>query len=145
MRFPPPLPRDKETLLRELDASIKIKDIQALERLRERVEIKWWESGLILILFVSALGFLSSVVLLLRRASPISGALMQRWVLVWFIPLVFAIILTLEVVLAKLNALRRLNQATAHVLEALRQEVVQLSSAERRGVSPPEHQDKPDR
>jgi len=132
MRHPAPLPRDKETLLREIDASIKIKDIRTLQRLRDAVEVKWWESGLILALFVSALGFLACVALWLTADSASAKTWLEKSVFFWFVPLVFSIVLTLEVVLAKLAALRRLNEVLTDVFEATRQEVDKLSAAQRR-------------
>jgi len=58
-------PRDPKMLLTEMSARIKIKDIEHLYTLRERVAVKWYESGLVSLLFVAALAFLVIVIQLL--------------------------------------------------------------------------------
>jgi hypothetical protein len=129
MSHPRPFPRGKEALLREVGASIKIKNIQELHRLREAVETKWWESALVLSLFVATLLFLGAAALLLTGPADINRVWMERVVLFCFIPLVFAIVLTLEVLLAKLRALRRLNELSVKVIEAMREELMELRRA----------------
>lgn len=114
-----PLPRDKDSLLRELNARIRIKDIKSFYRLRDEVSVKWYESLLILLLFVSTLGFLAFVVLLLMNDSAKAVALLQRAILVWSIPLVLTFVLTIEVVLGKLNSLRKLNEVFTHLIEEI--------------------------
>jgi len=128
MTPPPPLPHDKKTLLREVDASIKIRDIRQMDRLRDQVEVKWWESGLILLLFVCALGFLVSAGLWLTARSPQAEAIFLKAVFIWFMPLVFSIILTLEAILRKINALRRLHHLSAQVLESMREDLARLAA-----------------
>ncbi|MCX7014388.1 MAG: hypothetical protein NTW86_17855 [Candidatus Sumerlaeota bacterium] len=152
MTPPPPLPHDKKTLLREVDASIKIRDIKQMDRLRDQVDVKWWESGLILLLFVCALGFMISTALYLTAQSPRPGELLSaqihtdaarladaakalqrkefllKAVFIWFLPMVFSIILTLEVILRKINALRRLHHVSAQILETLRKDLARPSA-----------------
>jgi len=118
-----PLPRDKESLLREINARIRIKDIKSLYRLRDQVSVKWYESALILLLFVSTLGFLSFVLLLLLHDSGTAAVLLQRAVLIWSIPLVLTFVLTLEVILAKLNSLRQLNELATHLLDEIQRQL----------------------
>jgi hypothetical protein len=120
---PPPLPRDKDSLLREVDASIRIKDIRTLDRLRDTARVRWWESGLILLLFASGLGFLTSVVFLMTTQSDKARLWLEKSTLFWFLPLVFSIILTLEIILTKIAAMRRLNEFSAALIADMRKEI----------------------
>lgn len=118
-----PMPRDKDSLLREINARIRIKDIKSLYRLREQISVKWYESLLILLLFVSALGFLAFVVLLLFYDGESARVLLERAVLIWTIPLVLTFVLTLEVILNKITSLRQLNELAASLLEAIQKQL----------------------
>jgi len=119
----PPLPRDKETLLREVNARIRIKDIKALYRLRDEIEVKWWEPLVLLLLFCSALGFLGFIVLILMNVKPSVQPLLQKSSLIWCIPLVLTLVLTLEMVLSRLNALRQLNRRMLQLLEDMQRQM----------------------
>jgi len=130
------LPRDKDSLIREVDASIKIKDIRTLDRLREMARVRWWESGLILMLFASGLGFLTSVVFLMSTHSDKARVWLEKSTLFWFLPLVFSIILTLEIILTKIAAMRRLNDFSAALIADMRKEIDALRKAIESGKPP---------
>ena len=69
------LPRDPGRLLKEVDAAIKIRDIEKVQHWRERIELQWWESGIVVMLFISGLGFMITIFSLSRgRTRPCSGS-----------------------------------------------------------------------
>lgn len=119
----PHLPPDKDSLLREINARIRIKDIKSFYQLREQVSIKWYESVLILLLFVSTLGFLTFVALLLLHSGSKANALLERAVLIWCIPLVLTFVLTIEVILSKMNSLRKLHELASQLLEDIQKQL----------------------
>ena len=129
MSTPAPYPRDKDKLLREIDASIKIKDIRRVYRLRDEVDVKWWESVLVLLLFVSSLGLLALILIFFRSESVEIQGMVQRMIFLFLIPFIFSIVLTLEVVLMKINALRRLNAISVDLIEAMRRELEKPSGS----------------
>ena len=102
---PPRLPRDRESLTREIDAVIKITDIRHAHRHREAVEPKWWEPGLVRALFVSGLGFLITAYRLIPDTSPALFWFFYGWTVAFVVTL----ITVLEHLLTKLAALRRLH------------------------------------
>lgn len=125
--MPEPYPEDKDTLLREVSATIRIRDLRELDKLRDQISIKWWESTLILLLFVSSTGFVATVGrVLLAQESKIS-----IFVLVWFCAMIVALVATLEFILMKLRALRRLQELDSHFLSEISQrlEAMEKSAA----------------
>lgn len=123
----PPYPRDKETLLQEVAARIRVRDIQMLHRFQDRVAIKWWESSLVILLFVSALGFLLTVSRLLPEQ--LQGSNWKYWfVFFWLVGLTVSIIAVLEFILLKFHALRRLHETSSRILESLQKDIEALRS-----------------
>ena len=129
MSPPAPYPHDQDRLLREIDASIKIKDIRRIYRLRDEVEVKWWESALVLLLFVSSLGLLALILIFFRSEPGEIQAMVQRTIFLFLIPFILSIVLTLEVVLVKINALRKLNALSVDLIENMRLKIENLSGA----------------
>ncbi|MCB2156188.1 hypothetical protein KQI84_15025 [bacterium] len=107
-------PRDPKQLLVEMDARIKVRDIREWEKLKHQVSIKWWESGLLLLLFLSGLGILVTIAKLVPR----DNGLLYAFILVWFGLFVLAVIACLEFLVLKFRALRRMQtEMNRHLLD----------------------------
>ncbi|MFH0793126.1 MAG: hypothetical protein V2A74_03750 [bacterium] len=125
--MPEPYPDDKDALLREVSATIRIRDLGELHKLRDQISVKWWESALILLLFVAATGFVATAGrILIAQESKIS-----LFVLIWFCAMVVALVATLEFILLKLRALRRLQELDSRFLSEVSQrlEAMEKSAA----------------
>jgi len=120
--------RDPKTLLKEVDAAIRIKDIQKVHRYRERIERQWWESGIVVMLFISGLGFMITIYKLI----PANHNMLFWFIFFWFALFVLTLITTIEILLAKISALRSLYEINSRLLEE-----IERRSAEERGSSPP--------
>ncbi|MGI8908676.1 MAG: hypothetical protein ACR2IE_19565 [Candidatus Sumerlaeaceae bacterium] len=107
--------RDPKMLLKEVDAAIRVKDIQKIHRYRERIERQWWESGIVIMLFISGLGFIITIYKLI----PISDPRVFWFVFLWFSLFVLTLIATLEIVLSKISALRALYEINSKLIEEL--------------------------
>jgi uncharacterized membrane protein YcjF (UPF0283 family) len=118
-------PRDPKMLLTEMSARIKIKDIQQLYKLRDRVAVKWYESGLVAILFVAALSFLVIIIQLI----PKSQAIVRDFVVGSSVALIIIITAILEFLLRKFNAMRRLYEIQSKILEDHERELIKLRRA----------------
>ena len=115
-------PRDPKMLLTEVTARIKIKDIKRLYELRDRVAVKWYESGLVGLLFVAALSFLAIVLQLIPNPTP----LIRNFVAGSSIALILIITAILEFLLHKFSAMRSLYEYQSRLLEELDKEVARL-------------------
>ncbi|MBI5155416.1 hypothetical protein HZA57_09280 [Candidatus Poribacteria bacterium] len=102
-------PSDPKALLVEMDARIKVRDIREWERLKRQVEIQWWESGLLALLFISGLGMMVTIAKLVPRDNP----LLYGFILTWFGLFVLAVICSIEFLVLKFRALRRMHEETA--------------------------------
>lgn len=107
--------RGKSTLAQEVDALIRLHDVTELEKLRETTEPKWWEHGIVILLFVSALGMLASGYKLI----PNNVAAIHLFVMFWCVLFVATLVAVLEFVLRKLRALRRLYDLQSRLLRDL--------------------------
>ena len=108
-------PRDPKALLREMSARIKIKDIKSLYKLKDRISVKWYESGLVALLFGTSLAFLFIVLKLIPEPKP----LVREFVVGASIALILTVTAILEFLLRKFNALRRLYEIHTRILEQL--------------------------
>jgi hypothetical protein len=107
--------RDAKMLLKEVDAAIRVKDIQKIHRYRERVERQWWESGIILMLFISGLGFMITIYKLIPSEDP----RLFWFVFFWFALFVVMLVATIELLLTKISALRALYEINTRLIEEL--------------------------
>ena len=117
-----PPPRDPKMLLREMTARIKIKDIAQLDKLRDRVSVKWYESALVGLLFVAALTFLAVVLKLIPRPHPV----VYYFVAGSSIALILIVTAVLEFLLHKFHAMRSLYEHQSRLIEDLDKELAQL-------------------
>lgn len=109
------LPRDPDSLNREVDALIRISDIQTIYRYREQLESKWWEPAVVALLFVSGLGFILTIYKLIPDREP----LLFWFVFGWFVLFVLTLIATIEFLLVKIAALRKLHEIHSRILDEL--------------------------
>lgn len=116
-----PLPQDPEMLAKEVTATIKIKDIREVYRLKDRLSVKWWEPAVIFLLVVSGFGFIFTVTRIIQTKDP-----MQFFVFFWFVLLLLTLIATTELLMSKIKALRRLNEIQMRLITDLQKEVEQL-------------------
>jgi len=105
----------KTTLAQEVDALIRLYDVTEFEKLREATEPKWWEHGIVVLLFVSALGMLASGYKLI----PNNVAAIHWFVMFWVVLFVATLVAVIEFVLRKLRALRRLYELQSRLLRHL--------------------------
>jgi len=110
-----PLPRDAPTLAREVDAALRVKDIGRLHRWRDALERKWYESAIIMLLFISGLGFMITVYKML----PAANTLLFWFIFAWFALFVLSLIAVIEFLLAKVYALRQLYDLQSRQVEHL--------------------------
>lgn len=111
----PPFPRDKDELLREIDVRMRLADIRRSYETKSRLAPKWWEAGVVLLLFASALGLLASLVQYVQ----LQGHPLNVWMLFWFSLMILTIVLTFEFLLVKIYALRRANDLLLRMFEDL--------------------------
>lgn len=112
---PERFPRDKDELLREVDARIRSRDVRRLDELRGRLAPKWWETSIVLVLFASALGLLASLV----QYSHVREQPLDRFMVFWFCLMVLTTVLSLEFLLVKIYNLRRSNDMLLRRMEDL--------------------------
>lgn len=117
-----PYPYDPKKLEAEVTAVIKIKDIEELYELRERVSVKWWETGLILLLFASGFGFILTV----SKLIPISHPLVYWFSLFWVIAIILTLIGCIEFLIAKFRALRRLYGIHTRLIAGIQTELNEI-------------------
>jgi hypothetical protein len=97
-------PRDPEVLSSELAAINRIRDLEKLQQLNEYISTKWWETGLVLLLFVSGFGFILTV----SKIIPTENMTIYWFILFWVVSIVLSIILCIEFLLSKFRAIRKL-------------------------------------
>lgn len=115
-------PRDPKMLLTEVSARIKIKDIKRLYELRDRVAIKWYEAGLVGLLFVASLSFLAIII----KVVPDSRPLVRDFIIGSSIFLILIVTAILEFLLRKFHALRKLYEHQSRLIEQLDKEIAAL-------------------
>jgi hypothetical protein len=120
------LPRDPKAFVREFDATMKIRDIEKLQRYRETVELKWYESAIVLLLFISGLGFTITIFKLI----PQSNAALFWFVFFWFLLFTITLVAAVEFLLAKIHALRRLYELNTQMLDRLERRLSELNQDE---------------
>lgn len=109
--FPPP--RDPKQLLTEMDARIKVRDIRKWESLKRQVEVKWWESGLVALLFVSGAGMAVTI----YKLVPADNWLLRAFIVTWCVLFLFTLLACIEFLIFKFRALRSMHERTAEMLE----------------------------
>jgi hypothetical protein len=117
-----PPPRDPKMLIKEVSAKIKIKDIKRLYDLRDKVAVKWYESGLVALLFVSALTFLVIILKIIPHPEP----LVHYFVAGSAVALILIVTAILEFLLRKFHAMRQLYQQQTRLIEDLDKEIKKL-------------------
>ena len=116
------LSRDPHQLLREVDASIRVKDIQEWQDLRDILMIKWWEPILLILLFISGIG----IIVTLFKLVPNSNVLLHRFIVGWCALWILTLVSCIEFLLHKFRALRRMREISDRALHQLQAEINQL-------------------
>lgn len=107
------LPRDKDELLREFDVRLRLSDIRRSQQVKNRLAPKWWETTVVMMLFISALGLLASVFEYFRlRDRPVN-----LWMLFWLALFVLTVLFSFEFLVMKISNLRRANELMLRLLE----------------------------
>lgn len=104
-----------DELLREVDAAIKVRDIGRLQKWRDTIELQWWESLLVVLLFIAGLGFIITIYKLL----PADNRALFYFVFFWFFLFTLALVASVEMLIAKISALRGLIQWQEERIERL--------------------------
>jgi len=107
--------RKPDELLREVEAAIKVRDIGRLQKWRDTIEIQWWESFLVVLLFIAGLGFIITIYKLL----PAENRALFYFVFFWFFLFTLALVASVEMLIAKISALRGLIQWQEERIERL--------------------------
>lgn len=118
-----PYPRDPERLGAEVSAVVKIKDIEKMYELKERVAVKWWESGMVALLFAAGFGFILTASRLIPPIEPF-----YYWFsLFWVGAIVLSLIFCIEFLIAKFRALRRLYEIQTRILTDMQTELEKIN------------------
>ncbi len=108
-----PPPRNPRKLLAEMDARIKVRDIREWDRLKRQVEVKWWESGLLALLFVSG----AAMMVTIAKTVPDDSALLRNFIVAWCGLFVLTLLACIEFLIVKFRALRRMHESTTRTLD----------------------------
>ena len=131
-----------DELLREVDAAIKVRDIGRLQKWRDTIEIQWWESLLVVLLFIAGLGFIITIYKLL----PAENRALFYFVFFWFFLFTLALVASVEMLIAKISALRGLTQwqeerilrlEARHASEGRSRQASQEEDSERNSIDNP--------
>jgi len=118
-------------LVKEVTATIKIKDIKEIYRLKDRLSVKWWEPAVIFLLFVSGFGFILTVTQIVHTKDP-----EQFFIFFWFVLLLLTLIASTELLISKIKALRRLSEIQMRLITDLQKEVQQIKQAQGKDQPP---------
>ncbi len=132
----------KKELLQELDARVRVKDIKLVYDLKEAIGLRWWEPLLKILVLVAGIGFAVTFVHLLDRAVTVLAAVDAQTsqpgiapetarLIFWFIAGAFSLMLiaglvSLEILMARIAAMRRLHQVQLKLIEHLQAEVDEM-------------------
>lgn len=119
---PPSYPHDPKRLLREVNAAIRLRDIEEWHRLRDAVAFQWWESALLALLFISGVGILVTIAKLI----PDQPRLLYYFILGWSVLWILTLIACVEFLILKFRALRRMHEITERHLRKLDEEFEEL-------------------
>ena len=125
------LSREVTSLAREVDALIKISDIRTSYHYKDQLQNKWWEPAIYTLLFISGLGFILTVYKLIPSHNPMIFWFVFGWVVLF----VLTLIATLEFLMLKIAALRKLYDHQNRLIEELikRSEQANISKDEKSG------------
>ena len=140
--------RSREELIQELDARVRIKDIQFVYDLKDAIALRWWEPLLKMLVLVAGISFAVTFIHLLDRGVDVIGALegmsekpglspQSVKIVFAFIAGSFSVMLvaglvSLEILLSRVAAMRRLHEVELKVIEQLQAEVETLRHGQRR-------------
>ena len=112
-KFPPP--HDPKKLLAEIDARMKVRDVREWEKLKRKVEVQWWESALLALLFISGCTMVITVGAVMEDMNPI----LRGFIVAWSALFIVTLIACIEFLIMKFRALRRMHEETIRHIEKL--------------------------
>ena len=112
---PPPYPKDKDKLIRDLTVTGRLKDIRDAIDLKQQLAPKWWEAGVGVLQFGAALGLLASLV----QYADLKDNPLGRLIVFWAILTILALVLGFEFLILKLHHLRRAHSIALRLIDAL--------------------------
>jgi len=115
-------PRNPKDLEAEVGAVVRIKDIEELYKLKDEVAVKWWETGLIILLFASGFGFLLTATQLI----PVKEPLLYWFSLFWVAAILLTMIGCIEFLIGKIRALRRLYEIQTRLLMTIQKDLDEI-------------------
>jgi hypothetical protein len=142
-------PRDKETLLREMDARMRLSDIKRLHALHHRMAPSWWEPVFVILLFAAALGLLASLHqyvaardrLVERLTDPQNAEIdkwilfselqnrpLNKWMLFWFGLTILMTIMCFQIILFRIYNFRRMSDVLMRSVEDARNRMDRLEA-----------------
>jgi hypothetical protein len=146
--------RSREELIQELDARVRIKDIKFVYDLKDAIALRWWEPLLKMLVLVAGICFAVTFIHLLDRGVDVIGAVegmsdrpglspQSVKIVFGFIAGSFSVMLvtglvSLEILLSRLAAMRRLHEIELKVIEQLQAEIETLRHGQRRSRAAPD-------
>lgn len=119
---PPSYPHDPKRLLREVNAAIRLRDIEEWHRLRDAVAFQWWESILLALLFISGVG----IIVTIAKLIPDQPRLLYYFILGWSVLWILTLIACVEFLILKFRALRRMHEITERHLHKIDEDIEEL-------------------
>lgn len=124
-------PRDKEQLLLELDAAMRLRDVNRIMQLKDRLAPRWWEGIAVVMLFISALGLLAS----LFQYVDLRDEPLDTWMLFWFGLMILTSVFCFQFIIFKLYNLRRANDILTRMVSDIHTRLEEIAAGLER---PPE-------
>lgn len=115
-----------EQMVREVVATTRVRDIKRYYRLRESIAFKWWESGILLLVFGAALG----AVVNFMRFVPAQNVAAYYFSAFWLVLLLIAIVVALEFLASRLRAARQMIEHLCDANEAMERRLKALEKAQ---------------
>lgn len=111
---------NKETI-KETLAALKAKDVKDYQNLKDAVYIRWWESVISLILFITMFGFAATALNVIKDET-----IHNRTMTIWLIVLGIAIIWVIEFLLFKVYSMRKFILIQMRLINELKTEIKEI-------------------
>ncbi len=121
-------PRDKDQLILELDAAMRLRDVNRIMQLKDRLAPRWWEGMAVVMLFISALGLLAS----LFQYVDLRDEPLNTWMLFWFGLMILTSVFCFQFIIFKLYNLRRANDVLTRMVSDIHSRLEKIAEAAER-------------
>lgn len=118
-------PRDKDQLILELDAAMRLRDVNRIMQLKDRLAPRWWEGIAVMMLFISALGLLAS----LFQYVDLRDEPLNAWMLFWFGLMILTSVFCFQFIIFKLYNLRRANDVLTGLVSDIHTRLGEIADA----------------